>query len=226
MKRKLFWRIRNIDNIACEITNKICSSSAGFLIIPKKTEQNQTKIFDRDKLTAKPNAVEFINKNSISDSSKVLSDFKKVDSDNKTKTMSEESHNDTVSKTIFKTENLTTIIAQVGSTVQIPCSVQNIGEGTVSIDIYSFTKLSIFLKDSFFVCCCHNHFLRQTILFNYPLMLELLILFSFLLALLATFSQHFFALYFTRLVMENYFLIVFVLELLLVLIDCWAEKLF
>jgi len=40
--------------------------------------------------------------------------------------------NDTESATYFSTANFTNITAQVGSIVEIPCTVHHLGEGTVS----------------------------------------------------------------------------------------------
>lgn len=127
--------------------------AAGFLIIPKKVEQNQTKVFDRDKLTSIAN---YTVPNMISDSNKNLNSFKSIKS---TTNSSNSSLSDGVNKlnvtitsttatnnssnqlittneteisTYFSTTNLTNITAQVGSIVEVPCTVHHLGEGTVS----------------------------------------------------------------------------------------------
>lgn len=119
----------------------------GFLIIPKKVEQNQTKIFDRDKLASVGN---YTVPNSISDSSKNLNSIKSVksttnsssgfsDGFNLNNSTNNNSSNqligttETESTTFFSTANFTNITTQVGSIVEIPCTVHNIGEGKVSV---------------------------------------------------------------------------------------------
>jgi activator of HSP90 ATPase len=117
----------------------------GFLIIPKKVEQNQTKVFDRDKPTLGRN---FTVPNAISDYSKGSSSFKVVKGATNSSSSSglvatpavasNSSSNqlngsaEVESETIFTTANFTNITAQVGSIVEIPCTVLHLGEGTVS----------------------------------------------------------------------------------------------
>jgi hypothetical protein len=119
----------------------------GFLIIPKKVEQNQTKVFDRDKPTLGRN---FTVPNAISDFSKGSSSFKVVKGATNSSSSSSSglsaapaapsnsSSNqlngsaEVESETIFTTANFTNITAQVGSIVEIPCTVLHLGEGTVS----------------------------------------------------------------------------------------------
>jgi hypothetical protein len=112
----------------------------GFLIIPKKVEQNQTKIFDRDKATVVGN---FSVPNAISDSNKDINSFKSIknttprSSDlnnaiNKNSSNQLTGGNETELTTFFSTANFTNITSQVGSIVEIPCTVHHLGEGTVS----------------------------------------------------------------------------------------------
>lgn len=114
----------------------------GFLIIPKKVEQNQTKIFDRDKATSVGN---FTVPNSISDSNKNLNSFKTIKntitSDGVTLSNATNNNssnqlvgsNETELITFFSTTNFTNITSQVGSIVEVPCTVHHLGEGTVSV---------------------------------------------------------------------------------------------
>lgn len=124
----------------------------GFLIIPKKVEQNQTKVFDRDKLTSIGNNTV---PNAISDSNKNLNSFKSVKSATNNSSSSGLSdgislHNSTNNSnssnqlvgaieteltTFFSTANFTNITSQVGSIVEIPCTVHHLGEGTVSAEL-------------------------------------------------------------------------------------------
>ena len=62
--------------------------------------------------------------------SKKLSDIE-LNSNNNNRIDVEQDGN--FSKMFFETENLTTILTQVGSIAVIPCSVRNIGDGVVSI---------------------------------------------------------------------------------------------
>lgn len=119
--------------------------AVGFLIIPKKVEQNQTKIFDRDKPTSAGN---YTVPNSISDSNKNLNSFKSIKNtinstssglgdglnlhSNASTNHSSNQLNDTELVTFFSTTNFTNITSQVGSIVEIPCAVHHLGEGTVS----------------------------------------------------------------------------------------------
>lgn len=117
----------------------------GFLIIPKKVEQNQTKIFDRDKLASTGN---FTVPNSISDSNKNPNSFKSVKSainsssgisdgislHDATNNDSSNQLTDAELSTFFSTANFTNITSQVGSIVEIPCTVHHLGEGTVSVE--------------------------------------------------------------------------------------------
>lgn len=121
----------------------------GFLIIPKKVEQNQTKIFDRDKASAGNYTVP----NSISDSNKNLNSLKSPKNStisssglgvglsiaNATSNHSSNqlSTSDAAAEltTFFSTTNFTNITSQVGSIVEIPCTVHHLGaEETVSVD--------------------------------------------------------------------------------------------
>lgn len=141
----------------------------GFLIIPKRVEQNQTRIFDRDKFTSasiSPSLISssssssssgnFTVPNSIIDSSKNINPYKSVkhtsssdgmkfntnnnsksnstnnNNNNVNNTSSNQLLNETNMETSFSTANYTNITSQVGSIVEIPCTVQNLGEGTVS----------------------------------------------------------------------------------------------
>lgn len=117
----------------------------GFLIIPKKVEQNQTKIFDRDKLASTGN---YTVPNSISDSNKNPNSFKSVKSainsssgisdgislHDATNNDSSNQLTDAELSTFFSTANFTNITSQVGSIVEIPCTVHHLGEGTVSVE--------------------------------------------------------------------------------------------
>lgn len=84
--------------------------------------------------------------NSISDSSKnlnliknvkhTISDGNKLNNNNlgnNNSTSQNQSINETNIETSFSTTNFTNITAQVGSIVELPCTVHNPGEGTVSI---------------------------------------------------------------------------------------------
>lgn len=120
----------------------------GFLIIPKKVEQNQTKIFDRDKASA----VNFTVPNSISDSNKNLNSLKSPKNSTISSSglgvglsianaTSNHSSNQLSTSdaaeltTFFSTTNFTNITSQVGSIVEIPCTVHHLGaEETVSVD--------------------------------------------------------------------------------------------
>jgi hypothetical protein len=121
------------------------ATTTGFLIIPKKVEQaNQTKIFDRDKPMT--NGGNFTVPNSISDSNKNSNSFKSIKNtitnnstisvtlmnNNATNNVSSNQLNDTELITYFSTTNFTNITSQVGSIVEIPCTVHHLGEGTVS----------------------------------------------------------------------------------------------
>jgi hypothetical protein len=117
----------------------------GFLIIPKKVEQNQTKIFDRDKVTSVGN---YTVPNSISDYNKNVNSFKSIkntitsSSDGLTLNNATNNNssnqlvggNETELITFFSTTNFTNITSQVGSIVEIPCTVHHLGEGTVSVE--------------------------------------------------------------------------------------------
>ncbi|KAL7030462.1 hypothetical protein ACKWTF_006667 [Chironomus riparius] len=127
------------------------NGGSGFLIIPKRVEQNQTRIFDRDKLTSTSSSGNFSVPNSISDSSKNLNSLKNVkhtisgsslsdgiksnnltsnNNNNNNSTSQNQSINDTSIETSFSTSNFTNITAQVGSIVELPCTVHNPGDGT------------------------------------------------------------------------------------------------
>jgi len=137
------------------ITTKNNSAPLGFLIIPKRVEQNQTRIFDRDKLTSTSSSGNFSVPNSISDSSKNLNSLKNVkhttsgsslsdgiksnnltsndnNNNNNNSASQSQSINETSIETSFSTSNFTNITAQVGSIVELPCTVHNLGDGTVS----------------------------------------------------------------------------------------------
>jgi hypothetical protein len=129
-------------------TSHPCKILKGFLIIPKKVEQNQTKVFDRDKLASIGN---YTVPNSISDSNKNSNSFKiiKGATNSSSRGLSEgialsnatnyNSSNqlngsaEVASTTFFSTTNFTNITSQVGSIVEIPCTVHHLGEGTVSV---------------------------------------------------------------------------------------------
>jgi hypothetical protein len=134
-------------------TKKYISAPLGFLIIPKRVEQNQTRIFDRDKLTSVSSSGNFSVPNSISDSSKNINSLKNVkhtisgsslsdgiksnnltsnNNNNNNSTSQNQSINETSIETSFSTSNFTNITAQVGSIVELPCTVHNPGDGTVS----------------------------------------------------------------------------------------------
>ena len=134
----------------------IITSSIGFLIIPKRIDSNQTRTFDRDKLTAfNISSNNLTVPNSISDSSKVTSTFKNLSNKYKSslsdgskfRNKSASSVNQLnvttttplpiVEVTYFSTVNFTNITAQVGSIVEIPCTVHHLAEGTVSFLIYN-----------------------------------------------------------------------------------------
>ncbi|KAG5683355.1 hypothetical protein PVAND_012641 [Polypedilum vanderplanki] len=130
------------------------NGGSGFLIIPKRVEQNQTRIFDRDKIISTSSISNsnsggnYTVPNSISDSSKNLNSLKNVkhtsssdgmkfhnnnsNSTNNNNTSSNQLNNETNIDTSFSTANYTNITAQVGSIVELPCTVQHLGEGTVS----------------------------------------------------------------------------------------------
>lgn len=126
--------------------SSITICAIGFLIIPKKVEQNLTKIFDRDKVTSVGN---YTVPNSISDSNKNFNSFKSIKntinitssglSDGLNLNIANSSNqlsgaNETELITYFSTANLTNITSQVGSIVEIPCAVRHLGEGTVSVE--------------------------------------------------------------------------------------------
>lgn len=136
------------------------SAPLGFLIIPKRVEQNQTRIFDRDKLASASSSGNFSVPNSISDSSKNLNLIKNVkhtisdgnkfnnnsNNNNNNTSSQNQSINETSIDTSFSTTNFTNITAQVGSIVELPCTVHNPGEGTVS-------KLFVITSICFVACC-------------------------------------------------------------------------
>jgi hypothetical protein len=85
--------------------------------------------------------------NSISDSSKNLNSLKSVkhtsssgdgaklnssSTNSNNNTSSNQLNNETNVETSFSTANYTNVTAQVGSIVELPCTVQHLGEGTVS----------------------------------------------------------------------------------------------
>lgn len=96
-------------------------SFAGYLIAPVKSEQNQTKVFDKDKLQTN---LSYLHPNSISDNKNLLrqSDDNFIDP--------------FINKTYFRTANLSIITSQVGSIVQVPCSVHLIGDEMASFVEY------------------------------------------------------------------------------------------
>lgn len=142
-------------------TYSIIASSLGSLLnIPKRVEQNQTRTFDRDKLLATSNSSSHNNftvPNSISDSSKVATNnFKIISnkyssssdgnkfhnaSNNKSSSLNQLNATTTmipvVEETSFSTVNFTNITAQVGSIVEIPCTVHHLAEGTVSFHTHT-----------------------------------------------------------------------------------------
>jgi hypothetical protein len=73
-----------------------------------------------------------INNNNNSNNSSVLA---KKPSDIDLSNRIDIEHDGNFSKMYFETENLTTILTQVGSIAVIPCAVRNIGEGVVSIPL-------------------------------------------------------------------------------------------
>ncbi|CAO1384262.1 unnamed protein product, partial [Diamesa serratosioi] len=113
-----------------------------FLIIPKKADQNQTKVFDRDK-TSNASNITLPNANTISDSSKnnlklnknsssnIGEDINKLSNNNNNQSLNN-NYNETVNKAYFSTDNLTLVTTQVGSMVELPCTVHHIGDGMVS----------------------------------------------------------------------------------------------
>lgn len=120
----MFWpnndQILYLKNIT--LTILLCFfyyvSFAGYLIAPVKSEQNQTKVFEKDKL---PTNQTYSHPNSISDNNNNLlqhSDDNFIDP--------------FINKTYFRTANLSIITSQVGSIVQVPCSVHLIGDEMVS----------------------------------------------------------------------------------------------
>jgi hypothetical protein len=95
--------------------------------------------------------------NSISDSSKNQNTLKynihKISSSNvsdatattfNNKTSLNQLLNETILETYFSTENFTNITAQVGSIVEIPCTVHHIAEGTVSFNTSVLSSSSTF----------------------------------------------------------------------------------
>lgn len=137
--------------------NNFRDGKKGFLIIPKKVEQNQTKIFDRDKLSIGNYTVP----NSISDASKNLNTFKSLkntlnsssglgdglslaNSTNNNSSNQLPGASDAELTTFFSTANFTNITSQVGSIVEVPCTVHHLGEGTVSVE-HRQTNYSTFM---------------------------------------------------------------------------------
>lgn len=126
------------SSLFLSLLSSFANNKKGFLIIPKKVEQNQTRIFDRDKVTSAGN---FTAPNAISDSSKSESSFKSfkpngsdgVTLSNATNHNSSNQLADVEESTYFSTANFTNVTSQVGSIVEIPCNVHHLGEGTVSV---------------------------------------------------------------------------------------------
>jgi hypothetical protein len=132
------------------------------LNIPKKIEQNQTKLFDRDKSKAQQSTVTTSNgnysvPNSLSDFNKNLNLVKNIKnpvsnssknnlSDNIRNIDSNQFINETSMETYFSTTNFTNITAQVGSIVEIPCGVHNLGNETVSKRILLILIIRLRLK--------------------------------------------------------------------------------
>jgi hypothetical protein len=102
--------------------------------------------------------------NAISDSSKNINSFKSIknttlssselNNANKNSSNQLTGGNETELTTFFSTTNFTNITSQVGSIVEIPCTVHHLGEGTVSDRKNKFDQ--IYRRFSFVLGHCQS----------------------------------------------------------------------